>query len=190
MSTVDRKNTRTEWPPTQNVQMIAVERRPVPAINVVTRSGATTQVQNIEKRPDEARVCKTPEKIPAFDVNREKETFMEARKDFAGPPVAVSQQLHQPSQLQEASPDQVSALTSFLQSCMKLLRNKTALNELQKVLQSCESQRNPDKGKNVNRVRRTGRKMRLHAQIGEYDMTDIILDMGSEVNVLTRKNWE
>ena len=73
---------------------------------------------------------------------------------------------------------------------MKLLRNKTALNELQKVLQSCESQRNPDKGKNVNRVRRTGREMRLHAQIGDYDMTDIILDLGSEVNVLTRNTWE
>ena len=58
--------------PTQNVQMITVKKRPVPAINVVTRSGATTQVQNTEKQPNEARVRKTPEKIPAFDVNREK----------------------------------------------------------------------------------------------------------------------
>ena len=32
--------------------------------------------------------------------------------------------------------------------------------------------------------------MRLHAQIGDYDMTDIILDLGSEVNVLTRQTWE
>ena len=32
--------------------------------------------------------------------------------------------------------------------------------------------------------------MRLHAQIGDYDMTDIILDLGSEVNVLTKKTWE
>ena len=30
----------------------------------------------------------------------------------------------------------------------------------------------------------------MHAQIGDYDMTDIILDLGSEVNVLTRKTWE
>ena len=35
--------------PTQNVQMIVVEKRIVLAINVVTRSGATTQVQNKEK---------------------------------------------------------------------------------------------------------------------------------------------
>ena len=73
---------------------------------------------------------------------------------------------------------------------MKLLRNKNALNELQKVIQSCESQQGSDKGKNVNRVRRTRREMRLHAQIGDYDMTDMILDLGSEVNVLTRQTWE
>ena len=32
--------------------------------------------------------------------------------------------------------------------------------------------------------------MRLHAQIGDYDMTDIILELGSKVNVLTRQTWE
>ena len=32
--------------------------------------------------------------------------------------------------------------------------------------------------------------MRLNAQIGEYDMNDVILDLGSEVNVLTKQTWE
>ena len=128
--------------PTQNIQMIVVEQRSIPAINVVTRSGATTHVQNTEKQSIEAWVRKTSENIPAFDVDREKETFMEARRDFDDPgtSVATTQQHQQQSHSQEASPDQVSTLTSFLQSCMKLLRNKNALNELQKVLQSCESQ--------------------------------------------------
>ena len=71
--------------PTQNIQMIVVEKRPVPIINVVTRSGTTMQVQNKRKQPDEAWVCKTSEKIPAFDVGREKEIFMEAKKYFADP---------------------------------------------------------------------------------------------------------
>ena len=66
--------------PTQNVQMISIEKRPVLAINVVTRSGATTQVQNKEKQLDKAWVRKTPKKIPAFNVGREKGTFMEAKK--------------------------------------------------------------------------------------------------------------
>ena len=32
--------------------------------------------------------------------------------------------------------------------------------------------------------------MMLNTQIGEYDMTDVILDLGSEVNVLTKQTWE
>ena len=58
--------------PTQNVQMISIEKIPVPSLNLVTRSGARTQVHNKEKQPDEAWVHKTPEKIPVFDVGREK----------------------------------------------------------------------------------------------------------------------
>ena len=69
--------------PTQNVQMITVEKRPIPSLNIATRSGTTTQVQNKGKQLDEAWVHKTPEKIPAFNVGREKGTFMEAKKDFA-----------------------------------------------------------------------------------------------------------
>ena len=146
------------------------------------------EVQNKEKQPDEA-VRKAPEKIPAFHVEREKETFMEAKRDFTDPNTSVvpTQQPQQQSQSQEASTDKVSTLSSFLQSCMKLLQNQNALKELQKVLAVCEPQRRVDKDKFVNRVRRTGREMRLNAQIGEYDITDVILDLGSKVNVLTKK---
>ena len=93
--------------------MIAVEQRPVPAINVVTRSGTTMQIQNKEKQPDEAWVRKTPEKVPTFDVGREKETFMEAKEDFAdlGTSVAPTQQHQQQLQSQEASTDKVSTLS-------------------------------------------------------------------------------
>ena len=89
-------------------------------------------MQNKEKQPDKAWVRKTPNKIPTFDVGREKETFMEAKKDFADPStfIAPAQQHQQQLQCQEASQDQVSTLTSFLQSCMKLLRNQNDLNEL------------------------------------------------------------
>ena len=70
--------------------MIAVEKRPGPTINVVRRSGTTTQVQNKGKHPNEAWVHKTPEKIPAFNVGREKRTFMEAKKDFVDPRKSVA----------------------------------------------------------------------------------------------------
>ena len=72
MPTVDSQDTKINGAPTQNVQMITVKKRPVPSINVVTRSGAMMQIQNKEKQPNEAWVRKTLEKIPAFDVGREK----------------------------------------------------------------------------------------------------------------------
>ena len=101
-----------------------------------------TQVQTKEKQHGKAWVRKTPEKFPTFDVGREKETFMEAKKYFAdlSTSVAPAQQHQHQSQSQEASMDKVSTLSSFLQSCMKLLRNQNALNELQKVIASCEPQ--------------------------------------------------
>ena len=49
--------------PTQNVQMIAVEKRPIPAVNVVTKSGAMMQVQNKGKQPDKAWVHKKERKF-------------------------------------------------------------------------------------------------------------------------------
>ena len=36
----------------------------------------------------------------------------------------------------------------------------------------------------------TGREMQLSAQIGDYGMDEVILDLGSEVNVLTKQTWE
>ena len=70
--------------------MIVVEKSLIPTLNVVTRSGATTQVENKWKQSDEAWVRKTPEKILAFDVGREKGTFMEAKKDFADTRTSVA----------------------------------------------------------------------------------------------------
>ena len=114
---------------------------------------------------------------------------MEAKKDFVGPipPSAPAQPQSPP---REVSLDKVSILSTFLQSCLKLLRNQDALDELQNVIASCESLHSCGQDKTVHRVRRTGREMRLDAQIGAYDMTDVILDLGSDVNVLTKQTWE
>jgi len=35
-----------------------------------------------------------------------------------------------------------------------------------------------------------GKEMRFTAQIGEYDMDKIILDLGSDANMLPKKTWE
>ena len=166
--------------------MIFVEPRPAAAINVVTRSGLTTHVQNRPNRTAEFLVRKAPEKTPAFDITREKETFIEAKKDLAdpSPPSAPTQPQSPP---RGVSLDKVSILSTFLQSCLKLLRNQDALTELQKVIASCGPQQSSGRDNTVHRVSRTGREMRMNAQIGAYDMTDVILDLGSDINVLTKQ---
>jgi len=48
-------------------------------------------------------------------------------------------------------------------------------------------------GRSVNHVRwnlQTGGEMRLTVQIGEFEMEKIVLDIGSDVNVLTKQTWE
>lgn len=37
---------------------------------------------------------------------------------------------------------------------------------------------------------RTGHKMRLTMKIGDYEMDQVILDLGSNVNVFPKKTWE
>ena len=44
---------------------------------------------------------------------------------------------------------------------------------------------NTNKAVHKKKYIRTGREMRLNAQIGDYHMDEVILDLGSEVNVLT-----
>jgi hypothetical protein len=34
------------------------------------------------------------------------------------------------------------------------------------------------------------KEFQLNAQVGDYDMDNIILDMGSDVNVISKKTWE
>ena len=45
----------------------------------------------------------------------------------------------------------------------------------------------------VNQVRKkfnTGHELRITTQISDYDMDYIILDLGSDVNILTRQTWK
>ena len=150
-----------------------------------------THTQDSPKQPTAVCTQKASKKFRALDPAKDQAPAQEAQCDIVDPGAAEvpARQPQQASQPQEASTDKVSTLSSFLQSCMKLLRNQNALKELQKVLAVIDPQRGFDQEKTVSHVRRTGREMRLNVQIGEYDMTDVILDLGSEVNVLPKQTW-
>jgi hypothetical protein len=92
----------------------------------------------------------------------------------------------------EAQPlGQVSTIKAFLQSCVKLLNDPSSVKVLQNILEICNTDVDGNlEQKIVNHFhtrRRTSREFRLNVNIGDFNMGVIILDLGSEVNVLPKK---
>lgn len=78
---------------------------------------------------------------------------------------------------------------------MKLLNDSKAVKGLQELINMCTSKENatdrPRVVRNLgNHKARTRREMRLSTQIGEYEMDQVILDLGSDVNIFPKQTWE
>ena len=86
------------------------------------------------------------------------------------------------------------SVQSFLRSYLKLVRNEQASGELQCIIDQCQPSSSVSSAQcavhNIMGHTRTRREMRLTAQLGEFEMDEVILDLGSEVNVLTKHTWE
>jgi hypothetical protein len=89
---------------------------------------------------------------------------------------------------------QVSTIKGFLKSCVKLLRHPSSVKIFQNILEKCSSKsKEKIEPKTINHIhtkRTTSREFRLNSNIGDFNMGDIILDLGSEVNVLPKKTWK
>ena len=71
------------------------------------------------------------------------------------------------------------------------MQDKDAIAELQAMKEEIYVESQPQK--KVNQVQKNckiGHELRLTAQIGDYDMDYIILDLGLDVNIVTRQTWE
>ena len=87
---------------------------------------------------------------------------------------------------QKKNPQKVSKFKSFLSSCLLLIQDKDTIAELQALIE--ETPVEPQIGNKVNQVSKkfkTGCELRMTVQIGDYDMDYIILDLGSDTNILT-----
>ena len=94
-----------------------------PNVNIVLQSGIAT-VDDKGKQPEDSTwVCKAPKKEAEFDLERAHETFMEAKKSFAEASTSGSKDKLD----QEMDP---SMLTTFLETCMKLLHDSKTLKGL------------------------------------------------------------
>lgn len=125
------------------------------------------------KQPEESMwVRKAPAKEPEFDLEHTKEAFMEAKKIF------VEASTLGTKDQQETGMDP-SMLTTFLDTCMKLLRDIKAVKGLQELITRCAGAGEPRMVWKVGKhALGTEREMRLIAQIREYEMDQVILNLG------------
>lgn len=86
-------------------------------------------------------------------------------------------------------------LKSFLQTCMKLLQDQNVVKGLQELIDNYTSKDNSLQGqRTVNKVnqrkKRTSREMWLTVQNCDFKMDQVILNLGSNANVLLKQTWE
>lgn len=80
-------------------------------------------------------------------------------------------------------------LKTFLDTCMKLLHDSKVVKGLQELINRCAGNTPSEScvvqkiGKHKTRMRW---EMRMTTQIGEYEMDQVILDLGSDANVLPK----
>lgn len=84
-----------------------------------------------------------------------------------------------------------SMLTTFLETCMKLLRDNRVVKGLEEVINSYARWGEPCIVRRMgSHTSRTQQEMWLIVQIGNYEMDQVILDLGSDAKVLPKQMWE
>jgi len=99
-------------------------------VNNVLQSGITKGDDKGKQPKESAWVHKAPTKDLEFDLECAKETFMEAKKRFTEASTLGSKEKIDP----EMDP---SMLTTFLETCMKLLHDNKAVKGLQELITRC-----------------------------------------------------
>jgi hypothetical protein len=84
---------------------------------------------------------------------------------------------------------EVSKLMEFLCTCINLIKDEIIVQEIQNLIRKYEIGRiKPPLNRvvhQVSRKRRKNKELHLNAHIRDYDIDYVVLDLGSEVNVMT-----
>ena len=188
------------------MQLIYVEPHGAyPRVIFITRGGAATGEDKVAQgnTVDDHRFRKATETTPTFDAKKERQIFEEERKEFKGDQGSSSKKqleikeygmprAFDPS-VSPTKGKEVRKLMEFLCTCVKLIQDKSVVQELQNLSKQYEI------GKiesllnravhQIGKRRRTNKELHLNAQIGEYEIDYVVLDLGSEVNVMTKQTW-
>jgi hypothetical protein len=187
----------------QQVHLIIVEPHGVdPRVFFITRGGASTGEDKVTlgKTIEQSGARKATEKTQEFDPNKEKQTFEEERKEFRRYQASSSKALPEVRECgmlldfdQSASPregKEVSKIMEFVCTCINLIKDESVVQEIQNLIKHYEiGNVYPLLNKEVHQLSKKIRKnkeLHLNAQIREYDIDYVVLDLGSEVNVMTK----
>ena len=93
--------------------------------------------------------------------------------------------------LPRKSTEKVSILKNFFKRCLSLGNDEDTLAELSDIIEKTQSCLRREKIFNhIHRTMNIGQEIHMNSHIGDYNKDFIFLDLGSNVNVLTRKTWE
>ena len=108
-------------------------------------------------------------KVP-FDVQKQKQVFMDLRDEFADleEPSTSKEFREMPGQFQhifqKKTPQNISKLKSFMSSCLVLIQDKDVITELQALIEETLVDLHPEKKVNqVNKKFKTGHELRINA---------------------------
>jgi hypothetical protein len=133
------------------VQLIYAEPRGADLkVSIITRGGAATgeDRESHGNNADYHRVRKATENTPTFDAKKERQIFEEERKDFKGDQGSSSKK--QPKIKEYGMPQafdrstsptegkEVSKLMEFVCTCVKLIQDKSTVQELQDLIKQYE----------------------------------------------------
>jgi hypothetical protein len=135
-----------------------------------------------------------------IDAKKERQIFEEARKEFKrgqGSPSKRQPEIKEYGMPLVFDPStsptegkEVRKLMEFLCTCVKMIQDKGIVQELQDLIKQYElGNIDPLLNREVHQIgkrRRTNKELHLNAQIGEYEIDYVVLDLGSEVNVMTK----
>jgi hypothetical protein len=88
---------------------------------------------------------------------------------------------------------ELSKLMEFIYTCIKIIQDENVVRELQNLIKQYELGKiDPLLNRAVHQIgkrRRKDKELHLNSQIGKYDIDYVVLDLGSEVNVMIKKTW-
>jgi hypothetical protein len=160
-----------------------------------------------QKKESQCWIQKNTQPQQQFDAKKEKENFKEAKKEFLKDNVASTSNIvlrydtpifYMPQSLDYTykgkKTGKVSNLKSFLESCFKLLNDKNSMDVFKGMLEKYSIEEGvgtkPKKINHVHRKKIASKEFILNANIGDFNMGNVILDLGSDVNIFPNKTSE